>query len=226
MRLCIYTVVALFMSMPNTCCPTTGCLMSHAISLLALHRSPSPSAASVLLWQFVRIIWNEAYFAELARQNVTAIISLNASPYYVGRRQQRLDHFAKLCHTHQCALVYCNRSGAQDSLVFDGASMVLDANGTCVATAHEHQDHTCVVAFDGRWHGSCQPALPPEAALFQALVVATRCYVRDSGFTRVVLGLSGGIDSALVVVIACHALGADNVAAYMLEPCLHLPSQP
>ncbi len=178
------------------------------------------------------------------------IVNLNASPYYVNRLTERERMLATRAADASCALVYVNQVGGQDELVFDGASLVFDSDGRCVARAEQFAETTLVVDVDvvpvfrkrmidprGRAQandlpvvqvtparaeseGRLQPVpvepLPVSREMYEALVLGTRDYVEKNGFTDVVLGLSGGIDSSLVTVIAADAIGADRVHAVAL----------
>jgi NAD+ synthase (glutamine-hydrolysing) len=178
------------------------------------------------------------------------ILNLNASPYYAGRVEERHRMLATRAADASCGLVYVNQVGGQDELVFDGASVVFDANGKLVAEAPQFEEHTMVLdlevqpvfrkrLLDPRGRGpaqalpvvvvsesansqaerrtpECTPALEPIDEVYRALVLGTRDYVRKNGFTDVVLGLSGGIDSSLVTVIAADAVGPEHVHAVAL----------
>jgi NAD+ synthase (glutamine-hydrolysing) len=178
------------------------------------------------------------------------ILNLNASPYYAGRVEERHRMLATRAADASCGLVYVNQVGGQDELVFDGASVVFDANGKLVAEAPQFEEHTMVLdlevlpvfrkrLLDPRGRGpaqalpvvvvsetaneqkdrrapECVPCLEPIDEVYRALVLGTRDYVRKNGFTDVVLGLSGGIDSSLVTVIAADAVGPEHVHAVAL----------
>ena len=183
--------------------------------------------------------------AALAEGGAELIVNINASPYYAGRLAERERMLATRAADASSALVYVNQVGGQDELVFDGASLVFDANGDLVARAPQFIEHQLVVDVDvkpvfrkrlldprGRASGpalteiliSSEPqdheeAVPAEfaeplsrvAEVYEALVIGTRDYVRKNGFTDVVIGMSGGVDSSLVAVIAVDALGVEHV---------------
>jgi NAD+ synthase (glutamine-hydrolysing) len=115
-------------------------------------------------------------------------------------------------------LVYVNQVGGQDELIFDGASFVVDAQGEVVFRAEEFKEQIGLVDFvDGRpLKGDCAPLYQPVASEYQALVLGIRDYVRKNGFKGALLGLSGGIDSALVLALAVDALGAEQVEAVLM----------
>ncbi|MEA3076854.1 MAG: hypothetical protein QOF60_1762, partial [Actinomycetota bacterium] len=178
------------------------------------------------------------------------ILNLNASPYYAGRVDERHRMLATRAADASCGLVYVNQVGGQDELVFDGASVVFDADGRLVASAPQFEEHVMVVdvevqpvfrkrLLDPRGRGPAtaltvvtvtaeaqaqRDLRPPSITeplakvdeVYQALVLGTRDYARKNGFSDVVLGLSGGVDSSLVTTIAVDALGADKVHAVAL----------
>ena len=154
------------------------------------------------------------------------IVSLNASPYEVGKLQDRFNLLRNVTRTSGAAGVYVHQVGGQDELVFDGASFVIAPDGALHAVAPQWQEG--VYAFDvplettgasvreeGRTLGHTTGAginlLGYHEDIYAALVVGTRDYVRKTGFSKVAVAVSGGIDSALVATIATDALGADNV---------------
>ncbi|MBV9661831.1 MAG: NAD+ synthase [Acidimicrobiales bacterium] len=182
------------------------------------------------------------------------IVNINASPYSLGRLEERERMLATRAADASCGLVYVNCVGGQDELAFDGASLVFDSEGRLIASLPQFEEDLAVFdldvrpvfrkrLLDPRGHQSALPlpvaeVTPPrdlspaaasgtsvrprleppistrlglEAEIYQALVTGTRDYVRKNGFTDVVIGLSGGIDSSLVAVIAADALGAEHV---------------
>jgi NAD+ synthase (glutamine-hydrolysing) len=180
------------------------------------------------------------------------LVNINASPYYRGRLAERERMLATRAADASCAVVYANQVGGQDELVFDGGSMVIDADGQIIASAPLFTEHVLVcdvdvrpvfrkrlldprgrattyalpvvsvTAYDAAAEGRPRlparraEALPAEAEVYEALVLGTRDYVTKNGFTDVVLGLSGGIDSSLVTCIAADAMGASHVHAVAL----------
>jgi NAD+ synthase/NAD+ synthase (glutamine-hydrolysing) len=167
-------------------------------------------------------IWNDKTFwrkplyardpvAELVGQGSAVIINISSSPYTLDKRFLRLDMLRNLARRHHRPVVYVNQVGGNDSLVFDGASVALRADGSVAAQAHSFAED--LVLFDtesGQGDLHQQPQDELEAA-YEALVCGTRDYVRKCGFQKVCLGLSGGIDSAIVACIAAAALGPRNV---------------
>ena len=167
-------------------------------------------------------IWNDKTFwvkplyerdpvAELVAKNATLVINISGSPFTIGKRALRLDMLRALAKSHGRPVVYVNQVGGNDSLVFDGGSVVVLPDGRIPAQASSFQED--LVLFDtetntGDLHD--QPATEPDLVL-QALICGTRDYVCKSGFNAVVVGLSGGIDSSVVAAIAVAALGRKNV---------------
>jgi NAD+ synthase (glutamine-hydrolysing) len=167
-------------------------------------------------------IWNDKNFwttrlydrdpvAELVGQGAALLINLSASPYVIDKRNLRLEMLRSIARTHQRPIVYVNQVGGNDTLVFDGGSLVVMPDGQVAAQAKIFEED--LVIFDsstGKGEIHAQPKEEIQVAL-DALVCGTRDYVRKCGFTKVVVGLSGGIDSAVVAAIAAAALGPENV---------------
>ena len=142
----------------------------------------------------------------------------NASPFHLGKQAQRLQTMRANVSHFGLPLVYANLTGGQDELVFDGASFVLAADGALVAMAPYFDEAVLVVEFvDGVPQPASIVAEPSlEALAYQALVLGVRDYVGKNGFPGAMIGLSGGVDSALTLAIAVDALGADRVRAVMM----------
>lgn len=143
----------------------------------------------------------------------------NGSPYHMGKQAQRLDVMRKNVCEQALALVYCNLVGGQDELVFDGSSFVLNSDGAIVTTLLHCAEDFGLVEWNGKAFSSnksLNPVQSQEADVYQALVLGVRDYVIKNGFPGVLLGLSGGVDSALTLAIACDALGAEKVRAVMM----------
>jgi len=139
------------------------------------------------------------------------LINISASPFHIGKREFRTRMLAAIAREYKAPLVMVNQVGGNDQLVFDGSSLALAPDGRVVAQAQSFEED--LVFFDtetltGDLHPQIEGA---EASAFAALVLGTRDYVRKCGFERVIIGLSGGIDSALTACIAVDALGAQNV---------------
>ena len=148
---------------------------------------------------------------ELVRQGAQVLISINASPYHMGKRELRREVFANAARRFQIPVVYVNQVGGNDSLVFDGSSFALDAQARLAAScASFREDLALVETATGA--GEQHEDLPEEdEAVYEALVLGTRDYLEKCGFRRLLLGLSGGIDSSLTAAIAVDAAGAENV---------------
>jgi NAD+ synthase (glutamine-hydrolysing) len=148
---------------------------------------------------------------ELVEKGADLIVSINASPWNIGKRRLRKEIFHAAAKRFQLPLVYVHMVGGNDQLVFDGSSFAMNADGEVAAQAASFIED--LVVFDsanglGDQHAS-DPAL--DDAAFEALVLGTRDYIRKCGFRSVLVGLSGGIDSALVAAIAVQAVGRENV---------------
>ena len=145
----------------------------------------------------------------------------NGSPFHMQKQHLRYEIMRKNVTSLGLALVYANLVGGQDELIFDGNSFVLDAAGDiCTRLAHCAEDLQ-IIGFDGATPVvpdalQMAPVLPIEAQVYQALVLGVHDYVRKNGFLGVVIGLSGGVDSALTLAIAVDALGADQVRTVMM----------
>jgi NAD+ synthetase len=154
---------------------------------------------------------------ELMRQNPAVHINLSSSPFWHSKRAIRREMLAAIARRDGIPVLMSNQVGGNDSLIFDGSSLALNARGELIAQAASFEEDLVVLdPFDA-------PAIPvaeedDTEAAYRALVLGTRDYVRKCGFRKALVGLSGGIDSALVAAIAKDALGADNVI------CVGMPS--
>ncbi|MSP96521.1 MAG: NAD+ synthase [Betaproteobacteria bacterium] len=146
------------------------------------------------------------------------ILSINASPYHKRKQATRHQVFREWISAAHLPMVYVNLVGGQDELVFDGASCVLDAQGRVVQQAPFFEESLELVVFDGTnpLPGRVSRELSLEAEIYTALVTGTRDYLGKNGFPGALLGLSGGVDSALTLAVACDALGAERVRAVMM----------
>ncbi|MDP5293025.1 NAD+ synthase [Oceanimonas sp. CHS3-5] len=163
-------------------------------------------------------VWEPAPMAGAKAAGAELVLSLNASPYHKGKAWIRKDLLAQRSRDNGLPLVYLNQVGGQDELVFDGRSKVFNAKGELTQSLPAFTEELALVRFEqGKpVPGEIQPVLEPLAEVYQALVLATRDYVNKNGFNGAVLGLSGGIDSALTLAIAVDALGKDKVQAVMM----------
>jgi NAD+ synthase (glutamine-hydrolysing) len=139
------------------------------------------------------------------------LLNISASPFWLGKREFRCDMLATIARSYKVPVAMVNQVGGNDSLVFDGSSLVLDATGKVIAQGKSFEED--LVYFDSdRLTGEMHEQLEGEdASAYAALVLGTRDYVRKCGFQKVIIGLSGGIDSALTAVIAAEAVGSGNV---------------
>ena len=148
---------------------------------------------------------------ELVKQGARVLISINASPYHMGKREQRCRIFANTARRHGIPVVYVNQVGGNDQLVFDGSSFAMDPTGKVIAQAASFSEDLRLADID-TYKGDLHATHPNENdATYEALVLGTRDYIRKCGFSKAVIGLSGGIDSSLVACIAVEALGRENV---------------
>lgn len=149
--------------------------------------------------------------AEIVGKGSTVLLNISSSPYTMGKRGLRQDMLRAIVMKHRLPMVYVNQVGGNDSLVFDGSSMAIAADGTIAARAKSFEED--LIYFDtSTSEGDVHENMEYEIdAIYHALVLGTRDYVRKCGFRKVVVGLSGGIDSALVATIACDALDPENV---------------
>lgn len=165
-------------------------------------------------------IWSLNTVQQLSQLNVDTVLVLNSSPYEVGKPQHRLNTMAKLAKELNLNLVYNNQVGGQDDLIFDGSSFVINRNGDVALRAESFKEEIYYTEFNAENAAYKQQEIAPEldtmAEIYQGLVMGTLDYVQRSGFPGVILGLSGGIDSALTLAIAVDALGADKVQAVMM----------
>lgn len=156
--------------------------------------------------------------AEQARAaGAEILLVLNASPFHLSKQDERYAVARARVAETGLPLVYLNMVGAQDELVMDGASFALDAQGVVTAQAPAFaSDLICLDWAGGAFHGVCTAPADETAQIYQALVVGVRDYITKNGFRGALLGLSGGIDSALTLCVAVDALGADQVHAVMM----------
>lgn len=161
-------------------------------------------------------IWYEAEpVVYQAKQGVDLLVNLSASPYAAGKIGRRMQMLASRAQKLNSPLVYCNLVGGQDELIFDGTSCAFNARGELLVCAETFDADFQVVDF-ATATGIKRSELSELAELYTALVTCTRDYFQKSGFNKAVLGLSGGIDSALTAAIAVDALGEENVTGILM----------
>ncbi|WP_298931831.1 NAD+ synthase [uncultured Ramlibacter sp.] len=171
------------------------------------------------------LVCEDAWFEEpalLAKEAGAELLAvINASPFHVGKGGERIVRMADRARAVGLPLVYAHLVGGQDEVVFDGGSFAVDADGTLAARAPGFQEELFGLQAERQSQGiklggMVVPERSPEADLWDALVLGVRDYIGKNGFPGVLLGLSGGIDSALVLAIAVDALGRDKVRAVMM----------
>jgi NAD+ synthase/NAD+ synthase (glutamine-hydrolysing) len=166
--------------------------------------------------------WNDKHFwhrrlysidpvDELLRRGANLVLNISASPFHLGKRELRYKMLATIARDNNVAVAMVNQVGGNDSLIFDGSSVVIAPDGSVVAQGKSFEED--LIYFDSETlQGDVHPQLKSgEPCAYGALVMGTRDYVRKCGFQRVIIGLSGGIDSALTAAIAVEALGKENV---------------
>src|ERR1700728_482770 len=147
----------------------------------------------------------------LVRAGGNLVLNISASPFWIGKREVRRDMLAAIARHHKVPVAMVNQVGGNDSLVFDGSSIVLNAEGKIIAQGCSFEED--LIFFDsnaliGELHTQMEGE---DASVYAALVLGTRDYMRKCGFQKAIIGLSGGIDSALTAVIATDAVGRENV---------------
>ncbi len=163
-------------------------------------------------------IWFPGPAAQARAAGAQMLVVPNGSPYHTRQQALRRETVGARARENRLPIVYVNRVGGQDELVFDGASFVADANGNVVQQAPAWHETLALCAFDGATPKPVRGALDPrlEFHVYHALVMGVRDYVTKNRFPGALLGLSGGIDSALTLAVAVDALGRDRVRALML----------
>jgi NAD+ synthase (glutamine-hydrolysing) len=166
--------------------------------------------------------WNDKHFwvkrlytvdpvESLIHEGGNFVLNISASPFWIGKREFRRDMLASIARQYKVPVALVNQVGGNDSLVFDGSSIVLDREGKVIAQGRSFEED--LIFFDsqsltGEMHGQVPG---DEASAYSALVLGTRDYIRKCGFQKAIIGLSGGIDSALTAAIAADAVGPENV---------------
>ena len=156
--------------------------------------------------------------AQLARRGLDLLVNLSASPWHYGKDSTRLQTVGHAADRAACPVVYVNAVGGNDELIFDGHSLVMRPNGECIGALAGFAPDARVIDTAGGAGDAVATSLEQEecADIYDALVLGLRDYARKSGFRRALVGLSGGIDSALTAALAAEALGADHVTGISL----------
>jgi NAD+ synthase (glutamine-hydrolysing) len=166
--------------------------------------------------------WNDKHFwprrlytvdpvESLVQSGGNFVLNISASPFWMGKRELRREMLATIARDDRVPVAFVNQVGGNDSLVFDGSSMVFDRAGNVIAQGKSFEEDLIFFDSDSLSGEIHEQIAGEEASVYAALVLGTRDYVRKCGFRQVIIGLSGGIDSALTAAIAVDALGANNV---------------
>ena len=175
-------------------------------------------------------IWETEWLSSFLKNSgrIHMVLNISASPFQIGKLEKRQEVIRRCAAEFDCAVAYCNLVGGQDELIFDGRSMIADSTGEVVARARAFDEDMLIADISIATGNSVkvQPLAPQVSQpvslideVYQALVLGTRDYAHKNGFEKVLLGLSGGIDSSVTAAIAVDALGADNVVG------ISMPSQ-
>jgi len=179
-------------------------------------------------------IWNAEWLRDFIESidPVQVILNISASPFHTGKNKAREETIGRCARESGCAIAYCNLVGGQDELIFDGRSMFAGSDGVVVAKARAFDEDLIIAdvtrADDGAVRITPMQAAAPQPGdlideIYQALVLGTRDYTRKNGFKKVLLGLSGGIDSSLTAAIAVAAVGAENVVGVSMPSQFNSP---
>jgi len=172
-------------------------------------------------------IWNDRDFwhrqryhfdpvEQLAGSGAQFLVNLSASPFTVRKQRLRECMLSNLARKHQMPILYVNQIGGNDDLVFDGRSCAFDASGRLMARARAFVEDIAIVDLAGMEGQITSDDFIPESEIWRALVLGTQDYVRKCGFNRVLLGLSGGVDSSITAVVASEAIGPKNVVGVLM----------
>ncbi|ARE66420.1 NAD+ synthase [Moraxella catarrhalis] len=166
-------------------------------------------------------IWHDEPIQALKQAGADLVIVINASPFEIGKQTARKSLLTRHSSTHHLPIIYVNTVGAQDDIVFDGGSLITQSDGRVAHEGVRFLNQLLMARFDTQnktfdTQAKAPLVLSEESEMYQALVVGLRDYVNRSGFKGVIVGLSGGIDSALTLCIAVDALGCDRVYAVMM----------
>lgn len=167
-------------------------------------------------------VWRPGILANNKKDGAELVLVLNASPFHAAKMQQREDIVVNQARELELSVIYVNQVGGQDELVFDGASFAVDHLGEVVFRAEEFKEQLGLVEYTDKklQKTNCAPFYNEISSEYQALVLGIRDYVAKNGFQGAILGLSGGVDSALVLALAVDALGEKQVTA-VLMPSRH-----
>ena len=155
--------------------------------------------------------YNTDPVADIFRQGIDVLVNISASPYTINKPALRISILKKIAQKYNVPIVYCNQVGGNDDLVFDGSSMVVDKDGQLILTGSEFKTDMLIWDTEETYCPISHPAPVEEDSIINCLTMGTHDYVKKCGFNKVLVGLSGGIDSSLVAYIAMKALGPDMV---------------
>lgn len=188
----------------------------------ARHQQLLPFCGKHMALTICEDAWNDKHFwprqlysvdpvEALVKAGGNFVLNISASPFWAGKRELRQDMLSTIARTDRVPVAFVNQVGGNDSLVFDGSSLVFDREGKVIARGKSFEED--LVFFDAdSLTGELHEQTPgEEASIYAALVLGTRDYISKCGFQRAIVGLSGGIDSALTAAIAVDAIGAENV---------------
>jgi NAD+ synthase (glutamine-hydrolysing) len=180
-----------------------------------------------------RLKWLDSFFGEMPR--IDMVINISASPFHIGKIEQRQETLRQCAKHFNCTVAYCNLVGGQDELVFDGKSMFVDSSGKIVCQAKAFEEDVLLADLSSShkltpYHYTKSTSRTASSSkdnwcsdVYSALVLGTRDYVHKNGFSKAIVGLSGGIDSSLTAVIAVDALGAKNVIGITMPSKFNSP---
>jgi NAD+ synthase/NAD+ synthase (glutamine-hydrolysing) len=203
---------------------------AHGAQILDLHGCRLGISICEDVWND-RDFWKRRRYHEdpievLAKAGAQAILNLSASPFTAGKQALREEMLSHMAQKYGLPLAIVNQVGGNDDLIFDGHSAAFDAQGRMFARARGFQEDMIVVDLPAGTAGPnaiAQESFEEEAEIWSALVLGVSDYVRKTGFTQVLLGLSGGIDSAVTAAIAVDAVGPENVLGVMMPSCYSSP---
>jgi len=188
----------------------------------ARHQELLPFCGKQMALTICEDAWNDKHFwprqlysvdpvEALVKAGGNFVLNISASPFWAGKRELRQEMLATIARTDHVPVAFVNQVGGNDSLVFDGSSLVFDRDGNVIAKGKSFEED--LIFFDSdSLTGELHEQIPgEEASVYAALVLGTRDYIAKCGFKKAIIGLSGGIDSALTAAIAVDAIGAENV---------------
>lgn len=158
-----------------------------------------------------RKLYHKDPLVDLAKKKINLLINLSASPWCYGKETGRIELLKNKAREYNAPIILCNQVGGNDELIFDGNSLAVDAKGEVIARARAFEEDLIMIDLDYGAGDLHVDNLGEADAIYRALVLGTRDYTRKCGFSKAVVGLSGGVDSALVACIAAEALGPENV---------------